>query len=159
MWMSLPTFARHGRRAARPAAGFTVLELLVAMVVVAILLAVALPSFLGSQRKSRRTDAINALSFAQAQQERYRANNPSYATSSALPLSSSTASGYYTVAMSDDSVSATGYTITATAVSGSSQASDAGCQMLAVRMSGGNLSYGSGSSSIDWTDAAKCWAR
>jgi hypothetical protein len=43
-------------------------------------------------------------------------------------------------------------------VEDTSQAVDSHCTVLAVRMQGGNIGYGSGAT-IDWTDAYKCWAR
>ncbi len=57
--MSTPTTPA---RAARPrAAGFTLLELLVVIVIVAILGALALPSFLASIRSRHDTDLVNKL--------------------------------------------------------------------------------------------------
>lgn len=137
------------------------MELMIAVGIVSILLAVALPSFNSSQRKSRRTDAFAALTSAQQAQERWRSNNASYGASAdvGLPLTTP-GTGYYTVDLVASSNTATGYIITATAVSGKSQANDTGCQTLGVKMDSGNLYYGStASDTIDWTDANKCWAK
>lgn len=140
--------------------GFSLIELLIAMAVVAILLAVALPSFLNSQRKSRRIDAFNALTTAQQLEERWRSNNASYGAASDLGLAGTSVSGYYAIAIVNGSNTGTGYTATATAVAGSSQAADAGCQVLAVMVNGGNVSYGSTSGgTIDWTDSQHCWVK
>jgi type IV pilus assembly protein PilE len=164
--------APHGGNRRRGAGrGFTLIELLIAIVVVGLLAAVALPSFMDSVRKSRRTDAFTALNAVQLAQERWRANRPQYAgndeltrgvnaTPPGLGLGTGTASGYYTLALSD--ASATGYAATATAVSGKSQANDGTCVRLRVRAAGGNIFYGSapaGSDTFDETAGNRCWAR
>lgn len=149
---------------AAPQRGFSLIELMIAVVVVAILASVALPSFLGTIRKGRRAEAISALTAVQQGQERWRNNHAAYADNSALSTAppaglgvpTPTASGYYSISLSG--TSSTDYIVTATAVTGKSQASDAGCQVMALRMQGGNLARGSGTSSVDWTDPNRCWA-
>lgn len=139
---------------------------MIAVAVVGILLAVALPSYQNSVRKGRRTEAINAINAVQQAQERSRANFASYcendylstaatATQCGLNVPATTSSGYYTLAVSD--TSGTGYIVTATAAG--SQADDTKCAKLAARVAGGTISYGSGSTSVDWTDANRCWAK
>nr|WP_316639367.1 type IV pilin protein [uncultured Roseateles sp.] len=149
---------RHGIQ------GFTLIELMIVVVVVGLLAAVALPSFMDSIRKSRRSDAYSAIALVQQAQERFRSNHASYAPLSdpdvpanGLGLPGESASGYYTLSLSN--VTATTYTITATANTGKSQASDGNCKLLGVRMQGGNVSYGSGASTMDWTDPNRCWAK
>jgi type IV pilus assembly protein PilE len=152
------------RRQRRPESGFTIMELLIATVVLAVIVSLALPSYLDSIRKSRRADAVAALNAVQQAQERWRANRPTYsahlATTEETPglgLPGTTANGYYTVSLSG--ASATGYTVTATAVSGTSQANDGSCQRMAVRMAGGNIEYGSGATEVAFPDAHRCWVR
>ena len=144
------------------APGFTLVELMIAIGIAALLAAIALPSFIGSVRKGRRAEAIAALAQVQQAQERWRANNPAYASLSALNLPATTSHGYYgiTLTLADDTKS-TVYIATATANSGTSQANDTNCVVLAARMQNGNLSYGGGASSVDWTsaDPNKCWPR
>lgn len=134
---------------------------MIAIAVIGLLAAVALPSFLDSIRKGRRSDAIAAISAIQQAQERWRASNPTYTTTFAdLAASSATAKGYYNLALNSPSspdTLAIGYDIVATAAS--SQAADTPCVKMAVEMRRGNLRYGSGTSSIDWTDANRCWAK
>ena len=66
----------------------TLLELLIVVTIVAILYSVALPSWNSQVQKARRADARNTLMLVQVEQEKYRADNGSYASSmSALGLS------------------------------------------------------------------------
>lgn len=64
----------------RPLRGFTLIELMVVIVIVAILMAVAIPAFTEQMRKSRRSDGIQALSDLSLKQEKWRSNNATYGT-------------------------------------------------------------------------------
>jgi len=138
---------------------------MIIVAVIGVLSMIALPSFTDSVRKSRRSDAFAALTQIQQAQERWRANNPSYnddltsAPPAGLGLSGTSASGYYSLALSD--VGAAGYTVTATAVSGTSQASDSACQKIVLRWGGGNSFYTSADASdvVDTSGAKRCWNR
>lgn len=143
--------------------GFTLIELMIAVVVLAILLALALPSFMDSIRKGRRSEAFSALSAVQQAQERYRGNNPTYASSTELAAVSAAAmvsptrpGGYYTLSVPVNT--ATSYVVTADGT-GSSQASDRNCAKLSVEISGGVIKYGSCSSCTTFTYAPRdaCW--
>ena len=61
--------------------GMTLVELLIVVAIVAILASVALPSWNSQVQKARRADARNTLMFVQVEQEKYRADNGSYASS------------------------------------------------------------------------------
>ncbi len=140
--------------------GFTIIELLIAVVVAGTLLMLALPSFKDQLRKARRADGVAALAALQQAQEQWRSTVAAYAPNgqltTGLKQSVTSSQGYYTVSIATSS--ATGYTASATGASGTSQADDGTCSVLWVRMESGNLSYGSGASP-DWTDAKHCWAR
>lgn len=134
-----------------PQQGFTLVELLIAVVVATILAAVALPSYQRMAQKGRRADAVALVSRIQQAQERWRSNNSGYATTlAALDITSAASDkGYYQATLSN--VSATGYTITATVVSGSAQASDTDCATMTVTQASGNLAYGGSTNG--------CWAQ
>jgi type IV pilus assembly protein PilE len=110
--------------------GFTLVELMIAMAIVIVLAAVAVPSYTDSMRKGRRSDAMIALSALQLAQEKYRANNTTYGTLVQINGNATSPNGYYTLGVSN--TSATGYTLTATAVTGSSQASDTACTTMTL---------------------------
>lgn len=139
--------------------GFTLIELLIVMVIVVVLAAVAYPSFVDSMRKSRRSEAISALTAIQLAQERYRNNQPTYASDPAdLGQSSVTESGLYELEVSGD---ATSYTAIAVPPEGSPQFNDGDCAQLAVQMDEGILRYGSASAEGTLTYPAnnRCWAK
>ena len=84
------------------AKGFTLVELLTAMVIAAILLAVAIPSYRTQTQKSRRTEAKAALLDLASREERYNSTNSAYSStpadlgySGAWPLT--VGSGYYQI--------------------------------------------------------------
>jgi type IV pilus assembly protein PilE len=125
---------RAALRTARPK-GFTLIELMITVVVISILGAVALPSFLNQIRKSRRTEARTALLDLAARAERFYSTNNSYLNSTtqglaptdlgyqdtAFPIAS-VGKGYYTIDDSKPAPTATSFTFTATATG--AQASD-----------------------------------
>jgi type IV pilus assembly protein PilE len=71
----------HGYRAR----GFTVIELMIVLGIVAILVALAYPSYIDYVRKARRGEAQQLLMNWSINQEIWRSNNPEYATVGQLP--------------------------------------------------------------------------
>jgi type IV pilus assembly protein PilE len=128
--------------------GFTLLELMVALVIVAIVASVAYPSFMSSIRKGRRSDASDAAAGVMQAQERWRANNAQYSANfTNLNVGSTTANGYYTMALS--AVSGTAYTITFTPVAAKGQNNDTGCTAMSVTVTGTSPVYA----------PSTCWSR
>lgn len=58
--------------------GFTLIELMVVVAIVAILAAIALPSFADQMRKSRRAEAVSSLQDAQLRLERWRVDHKDF---------------------------------------------------------------------------------
>ncbi|WP_251360051.1 type IV pilin protein [Kangiella sp. TOML190] len=107
-------------------AGFTLVEVLIVVVVVAILAAIAIPSYQNYVIRTKRGDAMAALMSAVQAAERYKANNNfSYQglTNADIPSQVPVEGGaaYYNIGV--DNVTATTYTLTATPT-GSQPASD-----------------------------------
>lgn len=63
--------------------GFTLIELMVVVAIVAILAAIALPSFADQMRKSRRAEAVTSLQEAQLRLERWRVDHADFTGSNA----------------------------------------------------------------------------
>jgi type IV pilus assembly protein PilE len=146
--------------------GFTLIELVVAMLIAAILAAIAIPSYSNYVRKSHRTDAKNALLDLASLEERFFSTNNVYSSTwSDLGYSGATAitlgSGYYTVAVpsifpataptaTTVGVPAT-FTLVATAVN--DQLKDSTCRTYTVTSAGARSA--TDASSNDTT--ASCW--
>ncbi|MEK8027838.1 type IV pilin protein [Pseudaquabacterium rugosum] len=148
--------------------GVTLLELLIAVVVVGIISAIAYPSFTGAIRKSRRADAMAALTQVMQAQERWRANNTTYhddiATLTGAPTQShpppGELNGHYDISITSGSATSSGYTAVAQARSDSSQYADTNCRSLRVTMSGGGIpSYTSTNASGTTNSPDICWVK
>lgn len=149
--------------------GFTIIELMIALVIVGVLLSLAFPSLMGSIRKSRRAEAFTKLNAVQLAQERFRANSPTYAgnltndnagSPPGLGLPATTADGRYAIAV-DGAASDAAYAVSATPVVGSSQVDDGNCAQLRVRVVQGNIHYDAAPSGGSFDEALGriCWAR
>lgn len=143
--------------------GFTLIEVMVVLAIVAILAALAWPSFKNAMSKSRRSDAIAALANITQSQERWRANNPRFQDDLTLLIGATNGvspAGHYDLVMVANSVSSTGYKANATVRSGSPQTSDTVCQVMQVQMSLGNITYRSGpDSGVGNGTPDPCWVR
>ncbi|MDH4392338.1 MAG: type IV pilin protein [Aquabacterium sp.] len=143
--------------------GFTLVELMIALAIMAIIAALAWPSLQEAVQKSRRADGMAALANVMQAQERWRANNPAYqATLANLPGAQSGTSSdqHYAISLVDGTVNATAYTARATVINTSPQASDSRCQALQVAINGANITYrsvGGGGAVNALPDP--CWVR
>jgi type IV pilus assembly protein PilE len=107
---------------------------MIVLVVIAILAAVAYPSYRDYVLRAHRSDAKDALLRVQLEQEKWRTNNASYTTTlSNLGLTSASTDGWYTIAL--PSASTVAYTATATAQG--TQANDTGCTVLQLAVTAG----------------------
>lgn len=113
--------------------GFTLIEVMIVVVIIAILAAVAIPAYNEQVRKTRRADAIGELGRLHLDMERWRADRSTYVGSGAgYPAPQS--SPYYTITIPQASASATGYTLSAAPQGG--QASDT-CGTLTMVVANG----------------------
>ena len=89
-------------------------EIVIVCAIVAMLSAIALPSYLNAVQKSRRTDAKSAMIGAAGQMERYFTERGTYATAtlgSGGVYPSTSLNGYYTLSITNKT--ATTYTLNA----------------------------------------------
>lgn len=109
----------------RAAKGFTLIELMIVVAIVAILAAIAYPSYQDSVRKGRRAEGKEALLRIQLAQEKFRVNNAAYAADGTLGDFSTK---WYTVTVTANS--ATGFSVSAAGKG--DQANDTGCTPLTL---------------------------
>lgn len=125
--------------------GITLLELMVVLVVLSILVSIAYPSYVDHVRRTRRADAMTGLTELANLQERYYTQYFTYATNEGVLNHSGTSpDGYYNLTAVG---SATGYTLTATAVASGPQNQDTPCTTMRLRSNGVK------------TPATPCWKR
>jgi type IV pilus assembly protein PilE len=141
----------------RPARGFTLIELVCAMAVSAILAALSLPSFHSVILKTRRVDGLTTVMQLMLMQERHRADHLSYGTLTTLQQPAVTSNGHYAVSLHE--VNANGYKVLLQA-QGMQQA-DARCRYLQLQVQGLNQVKLSGpTAAVDNTvmENRACWA-
>ena len=142
----------------RRAAGFTLIEMLLAVSVASVLSSIAYPSFQGAFQKARRADAYVAMMRVQSAQERWRANHRAYADGlSELGLAERSSGGHYTLQVVD--ADADRYEIVA--IAAGAQARDSACRHLRLTMNGATVIHASGADALVANPAAanrRCWS-
>ena len=119
-----------------PQQGFTLIELMITVAIVAILASIALPNYQSHVTSTRRTTAQACLlELAQFMERYYSTNNMSY-LSAALPTTEcrTNLANHYTFAFAS-TPTATAYAITATA-QGAQATRDSSCTPLQVTQTG-----------------------
>lgn len=115
--------------------GFTLIEVMIAVVIIGILAAIAYPSYIDYIVKSGRSEGVAAVMKVANLQEQYYLDNRAYTTDmTKLGLSASpflTEHGYYSVA----SAGTSSFTITATA-KGSQASRDSTCTTITMTSAG-----------------------
>jgi type IV pilus assembly protein PilE len=162
----------HSHATLSRARGFTLIELMVVVVIVTILLAIAVPSYMQQIRQSRRTEAKTALLDLAGREERYLTTNPSGYTITPANLGYSAfgipiADGYYEINPAQSCIAGNGaalacdgnlnaptgpsYYFVVTPIAGTSQAADTQCTSFAVDSIGNQYSTGTYTSSQCWS--------
>jgi type IV pilus assembly protein PilE len=134
--------------------GFTLVELMVAILVMAIMASIAVPTYSNQIRKSRRTEARNAVLDAASREERFFATHNYYSVDApdlgyaAYPAA---VGNYYqlTATCTNKATPCTDFTITANPLG--AQLKDTDCATLSVDQTGLQAATGSA------TAATTCW--
>ena len=106
--------------------GFTVVELIIAIAIIGILAAIAIPSYQEHLKRGRRADAQQFLSQVAQKQQQYLMDARSYAGTMAelsMPVPTSV-SNFYTVTLVADAGPPPSFTATAAPIPGSQQEGD-----------------------------------
>lgn len=134
--------------------GVTLVELIIVMIVIAVLAAIAVPSYRQYVLRSHRVEAKTALLNLAVAQEKFYLQNNRYATDGeradappdGLGFPDSTEKGWYTLSIEvDDEDSPQAWTATATAAG--SQSADSDCASFSLTSAGVKTA----------TPQAKCW--
>jgi type IV pilus assembly protein PilE len=142
---------------ARAAAGFTLIEVMIALAVVAITTTIAASTYRNHLRRGHRAQAVQSLLIAAAEQEKFHLAHGSYGSRldaaagddpPGLPVASRTPGGHYTLAV--EFASAAEFRVVATAAG--SQA-DPACLRLSIDESGRRLAANSQGADT----ASRCW--
>lgn len=120
----LLTSARNPRTGS--ARGFTLIEVMIVVAIIAILAAIALPSYTAYVWRGQVTDATSMLSAYRANMERYFQDNRTYASlppilspcDSSIPAANRSSSNNMFVLTCSVGPTATGYTLAATGTTG-----------------------------------------
>lgn len=121
----------HAQRMVRASRGFTLIELMIAVAVVAILSAVALPNYSDYVRRGRIPEAMGNLQATQLRMEQWFQDSKSYYATGSTTACGVTAPGASTTgatgslsyfSFSCTPSSSTAYTLTATGLTGGSMA-------------------------------------
>jgi type IV pilus assembly protein PilE len=150
----------RGRGTPHAFAGFTVLEVLTAIVIVSVLAAIAIPSWRSHLLKSRRADAIAALLGVQKAQDRYFGRHARYAAGTQLAVASpgglglgeTSEHGLYGIDL-QTSADGLGYRATARARAQQGQSADTRCAEFSIDHNGQRRA-----TDADGADrSADCW--
>ncbi len=119
--------------------GFSLVELMIVVVVIALLAAIAIPSYSNYMLKSRRVDGVSFLTEVAGEQIRFSSEYNRFATTMAElgygdAATANSDEGFYTVSIATSNGDQS-YVLTATPVAGGPQANDTECAVLTLNSS------------------------
>ncbi len=120
-----------------PATGFTLIELMIVVGLLAIITTISVTSYRQYMLRANRTDAASLLLRISAAEERWYLDNNQYSSDpDALRVGAMSEHGYYSVTIALAADPASGYTATAAPVAGRSQSTDTDCQEMSIDATG-----------------------
>jgi type IV pilus assembly protein PilE len=143
------------------ASGFSLVELMIVVVIVAILAGIAYPSYVNQILRSHRAEAKSVLLQVQLGQEKYFLQNNAYVTTAALLVAAPTAGppglgilatspgGHYNITVATNGP-APSFIVTATAAG--AQLNDTECKTFTITQTGAKAATDSGGSA-----STVCW--
>jgi type IV pilus assembly protein PilE len=138
-----------------PQRGFTLIELVVAVAVLGILTAIAIPQYISYTLKSHRTDAIRSLTSIRQALERCYSQNFTYLNGGSTPCpaangsATTSSNGYYNITYT--TLTATKYTLQAAATG--LQLKDTNCATFTMDNTGAQTALNSGNTD----NSQACW--
>ncbi len=142
---------------ARTSAGFTLIELMIALAILAITSAIATSSYRNYLRRGHRSEAVQALLAAAVEQEKFHLANGRYGNRldavagedpPGLPVASRTTGGHYALAVA--TATAAEYRMVASAAG---PGTDPECSSLSIDESGRRAAADGGGAD----STARCW--
>ncbi len=113
--------------------GFTLIEVMIALAILGIVLAIAIPNYSAYVMESRRIDGQIALRDAAQRMERCRTQSFTYVGCNAN-VSAISPEGYYQISVGQ--IAANAFTATATPVANESQTDDESCLVMTLDQTG-----------------------
>lgn len=151
--MPVHDVTRGARDCARAHAGFTLIELMIAVAIVGVLVAIAYPTYEDSVRKGRRAQAkADLVELAQRAERFYTLNNTYAGFWASVPAgdkrSPRAGQAFYLLERTSGDADANAFSLSATPTG--TQTADSGCGTLSINQAGARSISGS-------MEPARCW--